>query len=161
MEGIVSTAEEGDSTLISIGDIQVKVFEGDPTTIKIGDRELEVDEEGNVDFKRNKSDRFDGHWGGFDMGINGYLNKDMGFDILEDDYKFLELRYEKSINVSLNFFEQNFNLIGKNFGLTTGLGFEWNNYRFDDNIKIGRDNTGITGDSLFEQALTIPKANLW
>lgn len=160
MEGIVSTAEEGDSTLISIGDIQVKVFEGDPTTIKIGDRELEVDEEGNVDFKRNKSDRFDGHWGGFEMGINGYLNKDMGFDILEDDYKFLELRYEKSINVSLNFFEQNFNLIGKNFGLTTGLGFEWNNYRFDDNIKIGRDNTGITGDSLFVTGVNYTKSKL-
>jgi hypothetical protein len=41
--------------------------------------------------------------------------------------------------VAINFWEQNFNLIGNQFGLTTGLGLEWNNYRFDNNVKIIRD----------------------
>ncbi|MFH1118429.1 MAG: DUF2807 domain-containing protein [Bacteroidota bacterium] len=160
MEDVVSTTEYGDSTLINIGDIELKVFEGDNTTIKIGDRELEVDEEGNVDFKRDKSDRFDGHWGGFDMGINGYLNKDMAFDIPED-YSFLELRYEKSINVALNIYEQNFNLIGKNFGLTTGLGFEWNNYRFDNNVLLVRDTLGfVDGEFLDTDGINYTKSKL-
>jgi hypothetical protein len=137
-ENVLSTTESGDSTLINIGDIKVEVIEGSPTRVKIGNNELEVDDEGNVDFKRNRKDRFDGHWGGFDLGVNGYLNSNRGFDMPEG-YEFLDLRMEKSINVAINFWEQNFNLIGNQFGLTTGLGLEWNNYRFDNNVKIIRD----------------------
>jgi hypothetical protein len=159
MEVIAGVTELGDSTLINIGDLNVQVFEGDPTRIKIGKSELEVDEEGNVDFKRNKSDRFDGHWSGVEIGINGYLNKDMKFDMPED-YEFLELRYEKSVNFALNFFEQNFNLIGKQFGLTTGLGFEWNNYRFDNNVMIGRDSLGIKGDYLNTEGFNYTKSKM-
>jgi hypothetical protein len=36
--------------------------------------------------------------------------------------------------LAVNIFEQNFNLIEENFGLTTGLGIEWNNYRLNDNV---------------------------
>jgi hypothetical protein len=61
-ENVLSTTESGDSTLINIGDIKVEVIEGSPTRVKIGNNELEVDDEGNVDFKRNRKDRFDGHW---------------------------------------------------------------------------------------------------
>ncbi|NTW25099.1 MAG: DUF2807 domain-containing protein, partial [Lentimicrobium sp.] len=132
LEEIVTATEEGDSTLINIGDIQVEVIEGNPTKVRIGNNELEVDEDGNVDFKRNRQNRFDGHWGGFDIGVNGYLNSDMGFDMPEG-YEYLDLRYEKSTNVAINLIEQNFNLIQNHFGLTTGLGFEWQNYRFDNN----------------------------
>ncbi|MBW6489640.1 MAG: DUF2807 domain-containing protein [Lentimicrobium sp.] len=126
------TTINGDSVLVQIGDISVEVHKGNPTKIKIGGNELEVDDEGNVKFKKNRQARYDGHWGGFEMGINGYVNKDRGFD-MPAGYEFLDLRMEKSINVKVNFYEQNFNLIAKKLGFTTGLGFEWNNYRFDDN----------------------------
>lgn len=141
-DGSITTDAIGDSTLINIGDLQLQVIEGNPTKVKIGSNELEVDDDGNVKFKRNRRDRFDGHWGGLDMGINGYVNSDMKFD-MPDGYKFLDLRMEKSINVALNLWEQNFNLIRNQFGLTTGLGFEWNNYRFDNNVWIDRDVNGI------------------
>jgi len=144
LEEIVTATEEGDSTLINIGDIQVQVVEGNPTKVKIGNNELEVDDDGNVDFKRNRKNRFDGHWGGFDIGINGYLNSDMGFGMPEG-YDFLDLRYEKSTNVAINLIEQNFNLIRNHFGLTTGLGIEWQNYRFDNNAYLSVDNEGIFG----------------
>lgn len=122
----------GDSVIVQIGDISVEVHEGDPTKIKIGGNELEVNDEGEVKFKKNKDTRFDGHWGGFEMGINGYVNKDRGFD-MPTGYDFFDLRMEKSINVKLNLYEQNFNLAANKLGLTTGLGLEWNNYRFDNN----------------------------
>lgn len=143
-EGILSTVESGDSTLISIGDIKVQVIEGNPTKVTIGSNELEVDDEGNVNFKRNRKNRYDGHWGGFELGINGYLNSDLGFE-MPQGYEYLDLRYEKSTNVAINLIEQNFNLINNNFGITTGLGFEWQNYRFDNNVIFTTDDDGVTG----------------
>jgi len=144
LEEIVTATEEGDSTLISIGDIQVQVIEGNPTKVRIGNNELEVDDDGNVDFKRNRQNRFDGHWGGFELGVNGYLNNDMGFDMPEG-YEYMDLRYEKSTNVAINLIEQNFNLIQNHFGVTTGLGVEWQNYRFDNNAIFTTDEDGVTG----------------
>lgn len=159
-EGILSTTESGDSTLINIGDIKVQVIEGNPTRVTIGKNELEVDDEGNVDFKRNRQDRYDGHWGGFDLGVNGYLNSNNKFDMPEG-YEFLDLRMEKSINVAINFWEQNFNLIGNQFGLTTGLGLEWNNYRFDDNVKITRDDEiGISKILMNEEGTVYMKSKM-
>lgn len=145
-EAIITSSGLGDSTLISIGDIKVQVVEGDPVKVTIGNNELEVDEDGNVDFKRDRKDRdrYDGHWGGFDLGINGYVNGKQEFD-LPEAYDFLDLRWEKSINVAINFWEQNFNLINNQLGLTTGLGLNWNNYRFEDRAYITRTSEGISG----------------
>lgn len=137
----ISTIYE-DSTIVRIGDVSVEVHDGNSTKVTIGGNELEVDDDGNVKFKKSgKKTRYDGHWGGFELGINGYVNNKNEFDMPEN-YEFFDLRMEKSVNVKLNFYEQNFNLIANHFGLTTGLGFEWNNYRFDNNvvlIKEGND----------------------
>lgn len=142
----VEATDAGDSTIVKIGDIKVSVREGNPTKITIGGSELEVDDNGNVNFKRKKQTRFDGHWGGFELGVNGYVNKDRQFDMPEG-YEFLDLRMEKSVNVKLNFYEQNFNLISNKFGLTTGLGFEWNNYRFDNNVVLLKDGNDLINDN--------------
>jgi len=140
----VNVGADSDSTLINIGDIQVQVVEGKPTKVKIGNNELEVDDDGNVDFKRNRADRFDGHWGGVEFGVNGYLNNSMKVD-MPDGYDFMDLRYEKSMMFALNFFEQNFNIISNKFGLTTGLGLEWKNYRFNNNAVIDATDGMLTG----------------
>jgi len=137
----IETKSNGDTTIVNIGNVKVIVQEGNPNKVTIGGSELEVDDDGNVQFRRKRQDRYDGHWGGFDLGVNGFLNSNNGFDI-PDRYEFLDLRMEKSINVKLNFFEQNFNLISNKLGLTTGLGFEWRNYRFDNHVvleKTGND----------------------
>lgn len=129
------TYQSTDSVIVNVGDIKVEVYDGDKTKVIIGSNELNVDEDGKVSFKRNRQERFDGHFGGFEMGINGFVNSKGNFD-LPQDYEFLDLRMEKSINVKLNVFEQNFNLIRNKFGLTTGLGLEWKNYRFKDNVEL-------------------------
>lgn len=140
----------GDSTIIRIGGVSVEVKEGNPTRIKIGGNELEVDDDGNVKYKKNKQTKYNGHWAGFELGVNGYLNNKNKFD-MPRGYEFLDLRMEKSINVKLNFYEQNFNLAANKLGLTTGLGFEWVNYRFDNNVEIRKSENDIIGISRYDQ----------
>lgn len=136
--------ESGDTTIVKIGGVTVQVIEDDSTTVSIGNSDLVVDEDGNVKFRREKKQKFDGHWAGFGLGINGYLNKDREIGVPKD-YDFLDLTYEKSIDVNFNIFEQNINLINNKFGMVTGLGLRWNNYRFKDNVKLIPDSSEIAG----------------
>lgn len=132
----IKVFEDGDSTFIKLGDLDVNVKElEDMTKIELGKHDLEIDDDGNVRFKKHKREKYDGHWGGVELGINGLLNADNKLDTPEG-YEFLDLRMEKSINVGINLYEQNFNLVGEKLGLTTGLGLEWNNYRFNRNNTI-------------------------
>lgn len=142
----IKVFDDGDSTFVKLGDLDVHVKEmEDMTKIELGKHDLEIDDDGNVKFKKNKKDDFDGHWGGFDLGINGLLNADNKLDAPEG-YEFLDLRMEKSINVGLNIYEQNFNLAGEKLGLITGLGVEWNNYRFSkSNTIIDLNDDTLTG----------------
>lgn len=125
-----------DSVKVKVGKFDVQVIDSDTTIIKMGRSQISIDDEGNVEIGKEKMDRkFDGHWSGFYLGVNGYMTEDNSLTI-PDAYEKLDLTYEKSINVQLNIFEQNFNLIRERFGLVTGLGFEWNNYRFDNDVVL-------------------------
>lgn len=144
-DGEYDSTISGDSTIIKIGSVSVEVHEGNPTRVIIGGSELEVDDNGNVKFKRNRQTRFNGHWAGFELGVNGYVNDKGEFD-MPKDYEFLDLRMGKSINVKLNFYEQNFNLVANKLGFTTGLGFEWVNYRFENDVVLRKEGDDIIND---------------
>ena len=132
-----------DSVKVKVGKFDVQVIDSDTTIIKMGRSQIRIDDDGNVEIGQEKLDReFDGHWSGFYLGVNGYMTEDNNLT-LPDEYKELDLTYEKSINVQLNIFEQNFNLIRERFGLVTGLGFEWNNYRFDNDVVLVDGDDGI------------------
>ncbi len=85
----------------------------------------------DIFFKKRK--RFEGHWSGLSLGVNGMINPEGQFTF-PSKYEKMELKYQKSINVSLNILEYEVRLINNNFGLVTGLGFMWDNYRFDNNV---------------------------
>lgn len=140
----VETWNNGDVTKVKVGGVVVEVTDGDSTKIAIGNRSLVVDEDGNVEFKRNKINKFKGHWAGFEMGVNGYVDKDFNNDV-PAEYDFLTLKYEKSTEVNINFFEQNINLANNKLGLVTGLGLRWNNYRFANNVILEPDSAQIYG----------------
>jgi len=74
-------------------------------------------------------------WGGFEMGINSYMNSAGNFD-LPHGYEFLELREEKSISVGLNLIQKNYELGHSNIWFFTGLGITWNNYRLANNVTL-------------------------
>lgn len=82
-----------------------------------------------------------GHWAGITLHYNG-LVKGLSSLSAPSDAPYLSLE-TKSIGVALNPFAVTL-LHGRRVGLLTGLGFEFNNFRFDQNVTLKREN-GITG----------------
>lgn len=149
-----------DSVEVNLGNIRVKTNEYDGSSIvSVGSSRIIIDEDGNVKVKKNKSHRrFEGHWGGFDLSLNGYLNKDMNMDFGKAD-RYLDLNMPKSIGVHLNLYEQNVKISSNgNFGFITGLGIEWHNYRFDRNVWL--DNTRDTLRGYLMEGVVIKKNKL-
>lgn len=139
----VETHTNGDTVKVIIGNKKrIVIISGDSTEISLGNSKLTVDDNGKVKFHRNRKNNFNGHWYGFDLGVNGFLTPNNDFNY-EPRYEGLDLRMEKSINVKLNFFEQNFTLVRNHIGLVTGLGWEYNNYRFADNVVLNETDHGI------------------
>lgn len=117
---------------------------GDTTKIRIGGRDLLiVDDDGTPRTSIRRSRRsFASNWSGFEMGINGYLSPDNSLN-LKGDAEYIDLRYNKSVVVNLNLWQQNFPIIKNNLGLVTGVGIGWNNYRFDNQTRIVHDRAGL------------------
>jgi hypothetical protein len=150
-----------DTTKVNVGPINVEVFDGDTTIVTVGRHTIIVDEDGNVKYERNKKLKFNGNWGGVEIGINGYVTPQFNtnWGAAND---FLNLRYEKSEAVNLNLYEQNFGLNkSKNMGIITGLGMSWNNYRFSQQTFLDPDSPDsimgfyIDGTSVRKTKLTV------
>jgi hypothetical protein len=137
-----------DTTSVNVGSLHVAVVEGDTTQITVGRHTLVVTDDGDVSWERCKINRFNGHWGGFELGINGYVTPDFNTN-WDPEYDYLNLRYEKSMAVHLNIYEQNIPLNkNKTIGLITGLGFSWNNYRFSGSTFLTPDSSSLKGYSM-------------
>lgn len=144
--------EKRDGTNISIGQREwLGVEEGaDTTRIRLGNKELTIaeDEEGKSSLhldekerKKDKKDKFNGHWAGVELGLNNYLDSDFGFSSpAGTDF---DLNTNRSMNFNLNFAEFDFGLISDKFGIVTGAGLEWCNYFFDNNNAIIKDSIGM------------------
>lgn len=138
-----------DTTKVSVLGSDIEVIDGKETKISIGNTEMTVEDNGKIkigkkDKNKTYTHRFRGHWAGFELAFNGYVNKDFG-SALPAKYDFLKLNDVKSIGVNLNVFELNANIINNRFGIVSGIGLQWNNYRFDDNVVLVPDSSTIYG----------------
>jgi hypothetical protein len=140
----VSANESGDTTKVKVGNMSVEVINDDSVSVTVGNNKIIINDDGHVEFHKGHKQKFNGHWGGFQMGVNGYLTKDGSFN-LPDKYEFLELNYAKSLNYQLNFFEQNINLAKQHFGLVTGIGIQWTIYCLSKDIVLVSDSKPIYG----------------
>ncbi len=78
-------------------------------------------------------------------GFNGYVNPDFNMNFPKEN-EYLDLRMEKSIAVNLNFFEQNIPLSkNQKWGIVTGLGLNFNDYRFMRPTRLSMDSSAIEG----------------
>ncbi len=133
-----------DTVNVKVGNFGFQVIDGDTTKIKMGHHVLVVDDD-NVEWNRCELPYFNGHWGGVELGINGYVTPDFN-TLFEKSYDYLNLRYEKSLTVNVNLYEQNFGLNkNKNIGIITGIGFSFNNYRFAQPVYLSPDSINLSG----------------
>ncbi len=121
-DGLSGNYSYTDTTSVNVGSLNVTVIDGDTTQVTVGRHTLIVTEDGDVSWDRCKINRFNGHWGGFELGINGYVTPDFNTN-WAPEYEYLNLRYEKSTAVHLNIYEQN---IALNKNKTIGKGKKWN-----------------------------------
>jgi len=98
-------------------------------------------EEDYDDDRRIKRNRFRGHWSGIEVGLNNYATSAKSL-VLPDDIDYMTLHSGKSSSFNLNFSQLSLGL-SRHFGFVTGLGLNWNNYRFDGNNNIIKGNNGV------------------
>lgn len=93
-----------------------------------------------------KTNDFKGHWQGFEFGLTNYVTRDISMN-MPNDYKFLKVNPLRSWGFNINLLQQSVGIAGDQFGLVGGVGFEFSNYRFEnDTITIiGKD--GILQDT--------------
>lgn len=117
----------------------------DTVVVTVGKRGLYVSEDSNGDVSvwtarhKKKERNFYPHLSGFGLGVNLYLNKDWSMK-LPDQYKDMDLNVSKSINVVLNLAEVSQPIISNKLALTAGIGTEWHNYRFSEDITLIKEN---------------------
>ena len=149
---------QGDTVTVKIGKKEiVKVIEGhDTVTVNIGKKGIqivdsekgtsvdiidldELDELDELQDNHIKSRRkFRGHWKGLEIGMNNYLTSDYSLTLPAEAW-FMELNTGKSWGVNLNMLQYDIGFGTDKIGLVTGMGLEFNNYRFDGDNSIIKD----------------------
>ncbi|MFP4468301.1 MAG: GIN domain-containing protein [Bacteroidales bacterium] len=122
-----TSAEEKESTVIRLGGTEVVMSDGQSPSI------------------RRWRGSWQNNWSGFFLGLNGYSNSGIRTS-LSNEYSFMELDYNKSIQLNLNMFHQNVVLARGTrsmFGLVSGLGLQWNNYHLSNNIILTHQENGL------------------
>jgi hypothetical protein len=131
-----------DTTRIKFGNKKIIILDNDDQSrdIEIGD-DIMIDGEIKNALKPKKPE-MPSIWAGFELGVNGYLNTDntLNMDSVNSAW---ELNYGKSIAVNFNLWEKSARIIRENVTVTTGIGAEINNYRFDKNVKLISDSVPV------------------
>ena len=159
----------GEATKVTIGKDLISVQKTDSAVdLKVGNRELDIleslegskkfrfekysdnekwnkwdrwDQDDNDDRRERRRNRFRGHWAGIELGLNNYLTSGNSM-VLPDNINYMTLNSSQSINFNINFSQLSIGLT-RHFGFVTGLGLNWNNYRFDGNNNIQKGTDGV------------------
>jgi hypothetical protein len=129
-----------------------RVIQPDTSYISLKNREILVirnpiqkhaiktkDTTGNYEKKKNK---FIGTWTGIEFGFNNYLSSNHTLT-LQQEAKSLELKTFNSWEINWNIFKKSYTIYKNKFGIVTGLGLAFNNYRFDKQVIFHKDSTPI------------------
>jgi len=108
-------------------------------------------------FGRNK--KFRGHWAGFELGLNNYVDKDYNY-VFDGENSNFELDAGRSWGFSINFTEYNIPF-GNNVGLITGLGTDFNHYHFRNNVTIVEENNFIVATPRADVSFDKNKISTW
>lgn len=158
--GKLGYEQDRDTTKIRLGGKQINIIDGwHGTRIRID--KVQPWDTNQDEFFVEKEKDFRGHWAGFELGVNGFVDQDYSSYIDEMD-DFMELDMAKSLAVNLNFLQYDISLQKERntIGLVTGLGLEWNNYRFDKDVSLEKASSGVTEPLYFDTDWDIKKSKL-
>jgi hypothetical protein len=128
-------AQEGTVTIDTLRQTITVDNGGDTTRIKLRKKTIIIIEDDD-DEDDEKGDRNgEGHWAGFGINTNGFLNADDKIAI-GDAAGFLELDHARSIGFNFNLVEKRFPIFREYVGLTTGLGIQWNRFALKNNVDV-------------------------
>ena len=120
-----------DTTIVRIGKNDVKVItHGNNTEILLGKNNT----------KKHRDEKFAGHWQGLDLGFNGFDNTDYSMYETAD---FMAVNQGKAYEVGLNLWNLNIGLYKSYIGIVSGLGFTFNDYKFENRYTIVKSTDGI------------------
>jgi len=147
--------EDDDETIqVQVGNRKLTILEsleeGEPRIrMEKYEKDDEIDEpeeyrkngwEDPEDERAEKRSRFRGHWAGFEFGFNNYVVSDYSIT-LPESIDYMSLHSGKSHNFNFNVAQTSLGL-ARRIGFVTGLGLNWNNYRFDGNNNITKNESG-------------------
>mgnify|MGYP001609830060 CR=1 FL=1 len=116
----ITPSADKDTSIVRIGKKDVKVIDHENGTEILW---------GNDKHKKDRSDRFKGHWEGVEFGFNGFDKPDYS---AYNELEFMSLNQGKSAEFNLNFYELNIGLAKSYVGLVSGMGLSFNSYRFEN-----------------------------
>lgn len=158
--GKLGYEEDRDTTKIRLGGKQINIIDGwHGTRIRIDKvNPWDADQD---EFFMEKEKGFRGHWAGFELGVNGFANEDYS-DYADDMDDFMELDMARSTAITLNFIQYDISLQKdrNTIGLVSGLGLDWNNYRFDQDISLQKASSGQIEPLYFDADWDIKKSKL-
>lgn len=151
-----------DTAVLKINDKEIMIIENKKELDEKFDKfEMKDHKDWNVNINTCWNKKFDGHYGGFELGLNNFLNKDMEMKVPEDG-KYLELDDSKSIEFSWNLGDISIPIVKHRLGLVTGLGFTWNNYKFDNRqVVLRNDGDVLYADTVVTPTYTKNKLTTW
>ncbi len=116
--------------------------EKDTLVMRLGEREVVVTEGDRPTVRRRPHTSWKNNWSGLYLGLNGYFGDNNSINLPEET-RHMDLDYNKSLQVNLNFLHQNHVLArgdNKLFGLSSGLGIQWTNYHLSNDIILEHGN---------------------
>ena len=85
-------------------------------------------------------DKFEGHWSGIELGINGFSNADYSmYPSSENHFLDNDLIRSNVLNLNILQYSKGIQQTRNNIGLVTGLGLSFQSYHLDNNTTISVD----------------------
>jgi hypothetical protein len=133
--------------------VDIEKYETETPADKESDKDWDQDWEEQEHYRDGR--HFRGHWSGLEAGFNNYIH--VASMTLPEEISYMTLNASKSNCFNLNFSQVNIGF-SKHIGLVTGIGLNWNNYRFEDinSITVGTD--GIVGELIPDNSVPVKKS---
>jgi len=156
--GLNSYGQNADTAKIRIGNKEYKVIVDDDQDIKILKDDSTMVVKKHHESKKHKQ-AMDGLWGGFEIGLTNFMNADNKFQ-LPADGKYMDLKVANSLDWNFNFAEKSFGIVKNYVGIVTGLGLEYQNYRFTNDFSLTKIDDQILAEPT-PMELTKNRLSIW